>query len=108
MTILDIITLVITVGGLISALSLIFGKIVSPINKEVKQVEENKRNLIALDAKFAEMKAQRREDNTFDREVRSLLLESLIAILEALEKSGADGPVTAAKRKIIEFLSKKL
>ena len=108
MTIFDIVTIVVTVGGLVSALSLIFGKIVSPISKEVKQVEENRRNLIALEEKVTLLKTQRHEDNVFGREVRSLLLESLMAILEALEQSGSDGPVTAAKKKIIEFLSKQL
>ena len=108
MAILDIVTIVITVGGLVSALAMLHGKFIAPASKIIKQVKENKKNVAALEEKIAELKEKRREDNMLDREVRSILLESLMAILEALEKTGANGPVTAAKKKIIEFLSNKL
>lgn len=108
MTITDIITLIIAGAGLVSALSLIYAKFITPVKKVVKQVENNEKNIAALEEKIKQLKTERNEDNAFSVEVRSVLIESLIAVLDGLEQVGANHSVSEQKKKLISFMSKQI
>ena len=127
MSITEIITIIVTVGGLVSALSLLYGKFIAPVKKVVKQVgdntkaikaleesklmkqvENNTLAIKALDEKITKIKAERVADDVFNIEVRAILFESLLAILEGLEKQGCNGRVSSTKASLIKFMSRKL
>jgi len=108
LTIAEVISLVITLGGLISVVSLLYTKFITPIKKVMKQVEENTRSIAQFEAKLILIREQQNDIRTYEGEVKSLLLESLMAILETMEKTGGDTSVSDAKKKIFEFLSKKV
>jgi hypothetical protein len=94
-----------TLAGTVSAFSLLYAKFIKPIKKVVKQVETNTESIKALDDKIAGLKSDRADDNDFSLEVRGLLFESLIAILDGLEQTGANHTVTEQKKKLIKFMS---
>ena len=73
--------------------------------KVVKQVEDNTIGIKILEDKISKIKTDRYEDDTFNAEVRAVLFESLIAILDGLEQTGANHIVTEQKKKIIKFMS---
>lgn len=108
MTIAEIITIIIAGAGLVSALSLIYGKFITPVKKVVKQVEDNEKNIRQLEQKINEIKVEQKGDNAFSVEVRAMLLESLIAILDGLEQQGSNHIVTEQKQKLISFLTKQV
>jgi hypothetical protein len=108
LAVLDLIAIIMTIAGLVASLSVLYAKFIKPIKKVIKQVEENRKNIALLDEKIAHLRTLRDGDNAFSTEVRSLLLESLMAILEAHEKTGCNGNVSESKKKINEFLRKQL
>lgn len=107
MTITEIIAIILTASSLVMALSVLWAKVVHPIKRVVKQVEENEKQIKYLEDKIVKIKADRVEDNAYDVEVRSVLIEALIAVLDGLEQVGANHAVTIEKKKLISFLSKQ-
>lgn len=108
MTVTEIIAIILTASSLVTALSVLWAKVVHPIKRVVKQVEENEKHIKNLEDKIAKIKAERADEIAFDTEVRSVLLESLIAVLDGLEQVGANHAVTEQKKKLISFLSKQV
>jgi len=108
LAIVDLIAIIMTVAGLVSAFSLLYAKFIVPVKKVVKQVEKNTENIKALEDKIANIKTDRADDNAFTAEVRAILLESLVAIMDGLEQNGANHMVTEQKNKLIKFMSKKV
>jgi len=105
LAIVDLIAIIMTLAGTASALSLLYAKFIRPIKKVVKQVEDNAQGLKHLEEKISRVKADRLDDDTFSTEVRAILFESLIAILEGLEQQGCNHGVSDMKRKLIKFMS---
>jgi hypothetical protein len=108
LAIIDLVLIITTIAGTVSAFSILYTKFIKPIKKVVKQVETNTENIKVLDEKIEKVKSERVEDNDFSVEVRAILLESLIAILDGLEQSGANHLVTEQKQKLIKFLSRQV
>ena len=108
MTILDLVAIIMTAAGLASAFSLLYAKFIKPIKKVVKQVGDNAQGVKDLEEKIARIKTDRAEDDTFGAEVRAVLFESLIAILDGLEQGGANHTVTEQKKKLIKFMSRQI
>lgn len=108
MTVADIIAIVLAASSIVTALSVLYAKFIKPVKAVVKQVEDNKKEIARLEEKIVKLKAERAEDNAFDVEVRAILIESLIAILDGLEQNGANHIVTEQKKKLITFLSKQV
>lgn len=94
------------IAATVTAFSVLYVKFVKPVKKVVKQVEENTKQLNNLDDKIAKVRADRAGDNEFNVEIRAIILESLIAVLDGLEQVGANHTVTIQKKKLISFLSK--
>ena len=108
LTIGDLIAIIIMIAGLVSAFSLLYAKFVKPIKKVVKQVETNAENVKSLEDKISRIKTDRVDDDSFNAEIRAVLFESLIAILDGLEQGGANHTVTEQKKKLIKFMSQQL
>ena len=105
LALLDLIAIIMTFAGMVSAFSLLYTKFIKPIKKVVKQVEQNTENIKKLEDKIASVRADRADDNAFSVEVRGILLESLIAILEGLEQQGCNSSVTEQRKRLITFMS---
>jgi hypothetical protein len=105
LTLADILTLALAASSIITAFSVLWAKFVTPVKKVIKQVEENSRNVKVLEEKIENIKSERKIDGAFSVEVRSILLESIIAILDGLEQQGSNHIVTEQKKKIIKFMS---
>lgn len=108
MSVADLVAIILSVSSLVAALSILYAKFVKPVQKVVKQVEENAKQIIWLEDKITKIKAERAEEIAFDTEVRSVLIESLIAIMDGLEQVGANHSVTEQKKKLISFMSKQV
>jgi len=106
MTVGEIVALLVGATGLLSALAAFYGIFIAPIKRAMQMIEHNDRRIQSLESQIDTLKRQREDDNAFSGEVKSLMLESLMAILEALEQSGAGSQTSAVKKKLIEFLSK--
>ena len=105
LAVVDLIAIIMTVAGLVTSLSVLYAKFIKPIKKTVRQVEDNAKNIKLLEKENAKnikiledrivaLRAERADDNAFTVEVRSILLTSLIAILEGLEQQGCNSSVT--------------
>ena len=105
MAIVDLVAILIMAAGVVSAFSVLYAKFIKPIKKVVKQVEDNTENIKKLDEKIGKEKAERIADNEFSVEIRGILLESLVAILDGLEQQGCNHNVTEQKKKLITFMS---
>ena len=105
LTVLDLVAIIMTLAGLVSAFSLLYAKFIKPIKKVVKQVETNAENIKALEEKISNIKTDRNDDDTFNLEVRAILFESLVSIHEGLEQLGCNHGVTDNKKKLIKFMS---
>jgi uncharacterized protein YxjI len=77
-----------------------------PIKKAIQQIDITEQKTCDLEERMACIRQAQTLDSAYEGDVRSLMLESLIAILEALEKSGANGSVAEVKKKLLSFLSK--
>jgi hypothetical protein len=108
LAIVDLIAIIMTLAGTASAFSLLYAKFIAPIKKVVKQVERNTENLKALEDKLTNLKLDRADENAFTTEVRAMLLESLVAIMDGLEQNGANHLVTEQKNKLIKFMSQNI
>lgn len=91
----------------VTAFSVLYIKLVKPIKKIVNQVEDNTKSIKNMDEKIVKINIDRAGDNAFDIEVRAVLIESLIAVLDGLEQIGANHAVTEQKKKLISFLSRQ-
>jgi len=105
MTVADLIAIIIAFAGLVSAFSLLYAKFIKPVKNVIKQVDDNAAGIKSLEEKISRIKAERTDDDTFSVEVRAILFESLIAILDGLEQGGANHAVTDMKKKLIKFMS---
>jgi len=108
MTVAEIITITLTVSSLVTALSILWAKFIQPVKKVMAQMEENTRQIKVLEEKIVKIKEDRAGDNAFSTEVRALLLESLIAVLDGLEQTGANHIVTEQKKRLISFMSRQV
>jgi len=127
LAVLDLIAIIMTIAGMVTALSVLYTKFIKPIkkvvkqvedntkaikdledNKVVKQVETNTQDIKNLEDKISKIKTDRVQDDIFNTEVRAVLFESLIAILDGLEQGGANHTVTEQKKKLIKFMSQQL
>jgi len=107
-TVMDLVAIIMTAAGLASAFSLLYAKFIKPIKKVVKQVEDNAQGIKDLEDKISRIKDDRAEDEIFSIEVRAILFEALIAILDGLEQGGANHAVTDMKKKLIKFMSQQV
>jgi len=108
LAIVDLVAIIMMLAGTVSAFSLLYAKFIKPIKKVVKQVEDNTENIKKLEDKLAGVKADRVDEDIYSIEVRAVLFESLIAILDGLEQGGANHTVTEQKKKLIQFMSKQI
>ena len=108
LAIVDLVAILMTIAGLVTSLSVLYAKFIKPIKKVVRQVEDNAKSIKSLEEKIANEKTERVTDNEFSGEVRAILLESLIAIMDGLEQNGANHLVTEQKNKVIKFMSRKI
>lgn len=119
MTISEVIAIIIAAASLISALSVIYGKVVRPIKKVVQDVEKSKQQINdlqkELNERHKELKADIRtlqndlnDQNDYDTQNRAITMKSMIAILDGLEQNGANGKVTKTKAELISYMSKNL
>ena len=127
LAIIDMIAIIMVAAGTISAFSVLYAKFIKPVkkvlkqvednaeaikkleeNKVLKQVEENAENAKRLEAQLDKMKAEKIEEHEFSLEVRGIILESLVAILDGLEQTGANHSVTTQKAKLIKFMSSQV
>lgn len=108
MTVADIITIIIAAAGLVSAVSLIYSKLIAPAKSVVDKVAANDKEIALLREEIAGIKSRRADDVEYSREVWAVVMESLVAVLDGLEQSGANGMVSKTKHKLIEFLSRQL
>lgn len=90
-----------------TALSVIYAKFIKPVKAVVKQVDDNKKEITRLEEKITKIKADRIGDNESDGAMFGIVLESLIAVLDGLEQTGANHIVTEQKQKLIAFLAKQ-
>jgi len=105
LAIVDLIAILMTIAGLATSLSVLYAKFIKPIKKVIRQVEDNTKNIKTVEEKIALLRAERADDNAFTVEVRGILLESLVAILEGLEQQGCNSSVTEQRKKLITFMS---
>jgi len=108
LAVVDLIAIIMTTAGLASAFSLLYAKFIKPIKKVVKQVEDNAQSIKNLEDKISKIKTDRVDDDSFNTEIRAVLFESLIAILDGLEQQGCNHGVTEQKKKLIKFMSQQL
>ncbi|MCL2598372.1 MAG: hypothetical protein FWD76_00465 [Firmicutes bacterium] len=107
MTVSDLVAIIIALAGVLSALSVFYGFFILPIKRAQQGAEQNRQEIQQMQKEIASIKSQRESDNAFSGDVKSLMLESLMAILEALEHTGLDASkyTNDVKRKLFEFLS---
>lgn len=119
MTISEVIAIIIAAASLISALSVIYGKVVRPIKKVVQDVEKSKQQIndireemherhIELKADIKTLQNDLNDQNDYDTQNRAITMKSMIAILDGLEQNGANGKVTKTKAELISYMSKNL
>ena len=127
LALIDFILILTTIAGTVSAFSVLYAKFIRPIKKVVKQVEdnteaikkleeskvikqieENARAIKALEDKISKVKSDSADESEFSSEVRAILLESFIAVLDGLEQNGANHLVTQQKVKLIKFMSQQI
>jgi hypothetical protein len=102
----DIVAIVVTAAGVVSAFSLLFSKFIKPVKAMVKQTEENGNCIKELDGKIEKIREEKTDEETQNDGVRAVLFQSLIAILDGLEQQGCNHGVTDQKKKLIKFISK--
>jgi hypothetical protein len=107
-SVVDLLALVITAAGLVTALSVLYAKFIAPVKRVVKQVEDNKDAIKELEGKVQKVRTENADDDLYSTEVRAILFESLIAILDGLEQQGSNHIVTEQKAKLIQFMSHQL
>ncbi len=107
-SIADLIAVIIAAAGVVTALSVIYAKFITPVKKVVKQVEDNAAAVKALEEKVQKVRTENADDDLYSMEVRAILFESLIAILDGLEQQGSNHMVTEQKAKLIQFMSHQL
>lgn len=108
MTTAELIAIIIGASSLVTSLSVLYSKLIKPIKKVIKQVEENTKNIDTTEEKISKLRDDRTGDNSYAAEVNAIIIESLIAVLDGLEQNGANHIVTAQKKKLISFLSKQV
>lgn len=119
MTIAEVLTIIIGLSGFLSALSIIYTKLIKPIKKLVSDLEKSKNQVVELEKKlkaiYTELqddlkavKKELQESSDFDNKNLGITLKSIIAILDGLEQNGANGKVTKTKKELILYMSKHL
>ncbi|MCL2698624.1 MAG: hypothetical protein FWE74_11170 [Oscillospiraceae bacterium] len=108
LALIDLIAILMTIGSLVSVFSLLYAKFIKPIKKVISQVDNNTRSIKNLEEEIQRLKSDRVDDDTFTVEVRGILFESLIAILDGLEQGGANHTVAEQKKKLIKFMSQQI
>ena len=85
MTFYEILLLLTGGAGLLAPLTFLYAKLIKPI-KKIETMEKELKDA---------------------QETRVITTKSLVAILEALEKSGANGSVTTTKKELITHMAKR-
>lgn len=108
MTAADIITIIIATSGFISAISVIYAKLVKPIKTLVDKIEKHQAKIADLQEQLKDVNRQLRDGKDLDAQNLGLTMKSIIAILDGLEQNGANGTVTRTKKELIQFLAENL
>gem|GEM_PF-1860514 len=101
-------TIVATLVAIVGILSFFYRLFVLPIKNTVSQIRECGSKVEILSNKIDNIGQLRIYDNTFDNEVRQLLIESLVAILDVLDKVDSSKRAYETKQRLLTFLSSKV
>lgn len=105
MTISDIIAVILAASSVVTALSVLYVKLIKPIKSVVKQIEENQRQIKELHSENKTTKDELSEFRKLSDANDAILLKSTIAVLDGLEQAGANGKVSTTKRELINYLT---
>lgn len=95
-------------AGLVAPLTYLYGKLIKPVKKIVTDIDQNKKETEALKAELKTVEACIKARDEQATENRVITIKSLIAVLDALEKSGANGTVTKTKKELISHMAKNM
>lgn len=97
-------------------LTFFYKTVISPIKQALSQIKEHDARVLELNKKIDSINNDRTNENIFENDIRQLMLESLIAILDALENinesnemsSSKSENIVEAKKRLLGFLSKSI
>ena len=94
--------------AIVGVLTFFYRTVIVPIKKAMTQLKEHDLKVENLNTKIDKLYKFRNLDNMFENDVRQLMLESLIAILEVLEKTNENANAIETKKRLLSFLSKSI
>jgi len=108
LTISNLIIYITGAAGILTALSVIYGKLIKPIKNLVDKIEKNRVSIESIDMDLETLSKELRDSNEYATENRAITMKSMIAILDGLEEQGCNGNVTKTKKELINYMAKNL
>ena len=96
---------IITAGAVLTAIGIILGLIVKGVNWFNRQNAQDER-LDAQDKKLKDLEQKHNDDMALAQEENRLIIEALLACLQAHQADGHNGPVTENIKNINDYLNR--
>jgi len=107
MTFYEILAVLAGAAGLLTPLSVLYAKLIKPVKKILGDISQNKAEVEEIKTELKAVENCIKERDEQATENRVITIKSLVAVLDALEKAGANGTVIKTKKELIAHIAKR-